>query len=142
VKNGLKTLGVALISMVFLVRAQEFALSADLEVRDESAYIGKGVVEWRVILRNNGTRRICCQVDLTGPIFRFGQSETLSDRRRICVYPGRENYASLPGVTTHIGTTGTWSEGTVSEGAVERFSGVVSEGRHGATSFRVENCDM
>lgn len=127
-------------SVIPMLLISSAAVCDELEYRDESAYVGNGVVEWRVVVRNNGSRRICCMVDMEAPVFRFGNRLIASDRRRICVYPGNENYVSLVGVTTQLGATGKWDGGLPKDGEKPLFGGDIVEGKHGSTYFRVYQC--
>ena len=125
----------------------------NLEQWDESAYVGDGVVEWRVYIRNNGDSRVCCTVDLEGTRFSYGDRDIVRDRRQMCVYPGRESYVGLTGVTTELGTSTRWGDSIFADGpSTNDFnrkipwkspSDVASNeggGRHGYTKYRVYAC--
>jgi hypothetical protein len=73
----------------------------EISHRSEFVYAGNGLVEWRIFVRNESRQLVCCFVDMRAPRFTLGNSQYVSDHRRICVYPGREEYTGLVGVTTN-----------------------------------------
>lgn len=109
----------------------------EVEYWDESAYAGNGVVEWRVWLRNNGVERLCCRMDLEATRFSFGNRDIATDSSQICAYPGKEEYHALQGVTTVVGTTGSFGK-PIRLG--NKSPDIVASGKFGSTKFRVSQC--